>query len=121
MSVGDNSRYNRSAILFVKDRFGRLIRRPHLDITPRFQDISRQDNRAYRIRDTDDWDSLAFKLYGNPDLWDAIAEWNQVINPFEEMEVGKEFTMPSPNAVFLDYLDFDVSVDIEIDESDDNR
>ncbi len=116
MSVGSDSRYNRSAILNVKDRFGKLTRRPYLDITPRFEDISRQDNRSYRIRDTNDWDELAFKLYGNPDLWHAIAEWNQTINPFEEMEVGKEFTMPSPNAVFLDYLDFDVAVEIEVDD-----
>ena len=116
MSVGPDSRYNRSAVLNLKDRQGKLLRRPFLDITPRFQDISRPDSRHYRIRDTNDWDELAFKLYGSPDLWHAIAEFNQTINPFEEMQVGKEFIMPSPNAVFLDYLNFDIAVEIEVDD-----
>lgn len=103
------------------DRFGKLTRTPYLDITPRFEDISRTDNRAYRLRDTDEWDMLAHKLYGDSDLFHVILEWNQVINPFDEIQPGKELSIPSTNAVFLDYLDFDVAVDIGIDLDDEEE
>lgn len=115
MSVGPNSRWNRSAILNVRDRFGKLTRRPHLDLLKRFEDISRPDNRTYRLKDQDEWDLLAHTLYGNADLWPVIAEFNQVINPFEELKPGRELIVPSPNAVFLDFLDFDVAVTSDLD------
>lgn len=121
MSVGSNSRWNRSAILNVRDRYGRLLRRPFLDILPRFEDISRPDNRAYRVREGDQWDALAHKLYGNPDLWPAIADFNQIINPFDELNRGRELTLPSSNAVFLDFLDFDVSFDQDLDLDDEQE
>jgi hypothetical protein len=118
MSVGSNSRWNRSAIINVRDRYGRLTRRPFLDILPRYEEIFRQDNRAYRARSSDMWDMLAHKLYGNPDLWPVIAEFNQVINPFDELSPGREVTLPSANAVFLDWLDFPVSTEQDIDVDD---
>lgn len=119
MSVGPNSRWNRSTVINVRDRFGKLTRRPFLDILPRFEDINRPDNRSYVVKDVDHWDSLAHRLYGSSDLWPVIAEFNQVINPFDELEGGRELVLPSTNAVFLDFLDFDVafSQDLDIDDS----
>jgi hypothetical protein len=120
MSVGLNSRWNRSAVLNVRDRFGQLLRRPFLDVLPRFEDILRPDNRAYRVRDQDHWDSLAFSLYGNVDLWPVLAEFNQVVNPFEELPAGRELTIPSTNAVFLDYLDFEIVGEEDLDDREEN-
>ena len=113
MAVGPISRWYRTAVLLVKDRFGRMLRRPFTDILPRYEDIILPDNGVYIVREQDHWDQLSQQFYGDPDLWHALLEFNQVIDPFDELVQGRDLIVPSRNAVFLDYLNFEDSTDDE--------
>lgn len=44
---------------------------------------------TYKLEDNDWWENIAFKYYGNVNLWWVIAMFNNINNPFEEMEPGK--------------------------------
>jgi hypothetical protein len=43
---------------------------------------------TYEVQNDDWWDNISFKYYGTPNLWWLVALMNNVINPFEELEVG---------------------------------
>ena len=45
---------------------------------------------AYEAQDADWWDQIANQYYGIPNLWWAVCVTNSVINPFEELEPGKQ-------------------------------
>ncbi len=44
---------------------------------------------TYEIQDTDWFDSIAYKYYNEPKLWWLTLITNNIMNPFEEMEPGK--------------------------------
>lgn len=35
------------------------------------------------------WDNISFEIYGTPNLWWIIPLFNDVVNPFEEIEEGQ--------------------------------
>jgi hypothetical protein len=43
---------------------------------------------TYEVQNDDWWDNISFEYYGTPNLWWLVALMNNVINPFEELEVG---------------------------------
>lgn len=114
MSVGSDSRYNRSAILVVQDQFGRPLRKPYLDVFEPYQDIEDPQNLRLRVKDTDEWHRLGYRRLGNARHWWAIADFNNVIDPFEELETGKHIQVPSRGTFQFDVLDFELVADRDI-------
>lgn len=47
----------------------------------------------YEIAPGDRWDLLANKWYGSPNLWWVIAIFNNVIDPFEQLQSGNVLKM----------------------------
>lgn len=43
----------------------------------------------YSVDYGDWWDTIAYKYYENENLWWIVAMTNDVINPFEELNVGE--------------------------------
>ena len=43
---------------------------------------------TYEVENEDWWDNIAYKFYNSPNLWWVIAMMNNVVNPFEELEIG---------------------------------
>lgn len=54
------------------------------------------------IKDGDTLDSLALYYYNNPTYYWAIAEFNDIDDPFEKLEVGREIRIPSFSSLALD-------------------
>ena len=44
----------------------------------------------YTVENDDWWENIAYKYYGEVDVWWTIPLINNVINPFEYLEEGKE-------------------------------
>ena len=42
----------------------------------------------YEVENDDWWDNISYKFYETPNLWWVIALMNDVLNPFEELNVG---------------------------------
>ncbi len=117
MSAGKNSRWNRTDLIDFRDRFGQPLRRVTFDYLSRYTAINRPDNRTYRVQQVDDWGSLAYRTLTDENLWWTIAEFNQVIDPFEEIPPGKSMVIPSNFAVRFDVLDFEFAVVVEVGPS----
>jgi hypothetical protein len=47
---------------------------------------------TYEVGSNPFWDNISNELYGTPYLWWAIAIFNNVVNPFEELEEGSNIT-----------------------------
>lgn len=43
---------------------------------------------TYEVENDDWWDNIAYKFYGTPNLWWVVSMMNNVVNPFEELEIG---------------------------------
>jgi hypothetical protein len=43
---------------------------------------------TYDVGNEDWWDNIAYYYYEAPGLWWVIAMMNDVVNPFEELEIG---------------------------------
>lgn len=116
MSVGKDSRYNRSAILVVRDQFRRALRAPYLDILPRYEDTEKSTNRRRLLKDHDRLHTLAYRHLGAARHWWAIAEFNQMIDPFEDFKPEDSITIPSPGTFQFEVLDFEFSETAEGDQ-----
>ena len=53
------------------------------------------------------WDTIAAEIYGTPYLWWLIALFNDVVNPFEEIEDGQNLKIIKPDYVFTLFKDMD--------------
>jgi len=42
----------------------------------------------YEVENDDWWDNISYKFYETPNLWWVIALMNDVLNPFEELNIG---------------------------------
>ncbi len=114
MGVGKDSRWNRTDLIDFRDRFGEPLRRVTFDYLPRYTAITRADNRSYRIQQADDWGSLAFRTLGDEKRWWVIAEFNQIVDPFDEIAVGRSMVLPSVFATEFDVLNFEFAVVADI-------
>lgn len=47
---------------------------------------------TYEVGSNPFWDNISNELYGTPYLWWALAIFNNVVNPFEELEEGSNIT-----------------------------
>lgn len=106
------SRYNASASITLMGLDGEPLGPAFADIVPRFTDVNRQSNRLYRINSGDDWHLLAHRFYGNGlDFW-AILDFNEVLDPFDELEIGRRIVIPSNDTVQFDVKNFEHVADI---------
>lgn len=56
---------------------------------------------TYEVQGNDWWDNIAYKFYGDAKLWWMIAELNEVINPFEELEEGQNLKILKPEYLYI--------------------
>lgn len=115
MAVTRNSRWNRSVIVSYRDALGRTLRRNYIAPLPRLEIGSQSDIRFYRITQRDDWASIAYRAYRDPNTWWAIAENQQVVDPFDEMQVATQLRIPSRFTLQFEILNFSPIAQIGID------
>jgi len=116
VSVGPDSRYNRSAILVVQDQFGRPQRKPYIDIFEPYSEINDPTNRRYVVNDIDRPHTLGYRFLGNSRHWWAVADFNEVIDPFEEFQPTAQIQLPSRGTFQFDVLDFDLVAERDIED-----
>jgi len=44
----------------------------------------------YIVEDNDWWENISYKLYGTKTFWWLLCLFNNIENPFEELEAGKK-------------------------------
>lgn len=62
---------------------------------------------TYETENDDWWDNVSFTVYGTPNLWWVIALFNEIVNPFEEMEEGLNLKILKPIFIFQLFKDMD--------------
>ena len=68
-------------------------------------DTSEQfDDSIYSVKAGDDLKNIAFNLYKDARLWWVVAEFNDIIDPFENMRTGKNLRYPSLVRITRDIL-----------------
>ena len=53
------------------------------------------------------WDNISFDLYGTPFLWWIVAIFNDVVNPFEELEPGENLSVLKSEYLYTVFKDID--------------
>ena len=53
------------------------------------------------------WDNISFDLYGTPFLWWIVAIFNDVVNPFEELEPGENLSVLKADYLYTIFKDID--------------
>jgi hypothetical protein len=56
---------------------------------------------SYEVEDPAWWDDISWKIYGTPNLWWVIALMNNIVNPFEELEVGSNIKVLKPDFLYI--------------------
>lgn len=51
--------------------------------------------KIYVVQKGDTWDKIALEQYGNPTYYWILCDYNRVVNPFKEPEVGDEIYIPT--------------------------
>jgi len=105
--IGDNSRMRRSVVVYSFDRVGKPNKRPYVDLIPRTPSVTIRGARQFTLRRGDDWHTLAANTLGDMRHWWVVADYNNVVDPFETMVPGDRIAMPARDVVFFDMLDFD--------------
>lgn len=54
----------------------------------------------YEVADSDWWDSIAYKVYGDVNYWWIVALVNRIENPFEQLEPGQQLKILKKSYVF---------------------
>lgn len=54
------------------------------------------------------WDNISYDLYGTPYLWWVVALFNDVVNPFEELEAGQNLYVLKASQLFALFKDIEV-------------
>jgi hypothetical protein len=62
---------------------------------------------TYETENDDWWDTISYKIYGTPHLWWVVALFNEVVNPFEEMDEGLNLKILKPIFIFSLFKDMD--------------
>lgn len=74
------------------------------DLTEYPQIIPRNDDLRYEVSRGDRIDLLAYKFYGNPDLWWVIAIANDMEMPATGLNEGETIRIPTAQRVFNEIL-----------------
>lgn len=53
------------------------------------------------------WDNISFELYGTPNLWWVVPLFNDVVNPFEEIEPGQNLKVLKPDYLYTLFKDIE--------------
>ena len=106
MAVTRNSRWNRSVVISYRDPLGRSLRRNYLAPLPRLVVTSQIDTRFYRVSQRDDWATVSYRAFRDENSWWAIAENQQVVDPFDELYVGNQLKIPSNFTLQFEILNF---------------
>lgn len=53
----------------------------------------------HTVRPGDTYDSIAFDYYGSPTFYWVVCDFNRVIDPFIEPEVGTQLRLPALNGL----------------------
>lgn len=51
----------------------------------------------YTVKEGDTLQNIAYKYYGDSGYWHYIMEMNDIVNPFEEVVIGKLLKIPKLN------------------------
>lgn len=68
-----------------------LCRSIYFDI----EDISPDLITIYEVAEGDTWTNISYRNFGTIKLWWLICKFNNIKNPFEEIEAGKIIKIPS--------------------------
>lgn len=59
------------------------------------EDISPDLITIYEVAEGDTWTNISYRNFGTIKLWWLICKFNNIKNPFEEIEAGKFIKIPS--------------------------
>ena len=62
---------------------------------------------TYETSNNTFWDTIANEIYGTPYLWWVVALFNDVFNPFEDLNDGQNLQILKPDYVFTLFKDID--------------
>jgi hypothetical protein len=57
-------------------------------------------------------DNISFDVYGTPFLWWVIAIFNDISNPFEELEPGSNLTILKPSYLYTLFKDIEAIAEL---------
>ena len=90
----EDSRYLRSYVVRLVGPGGVLIEPQWLDFSLRVSFTRYFDNTYQVVSSTTSWAHLGLKFLGDARAWWAIAEFNNILDPFEELEAAGESETP---------------------------
>lgn len=97
LSKDYSDRYKNCKILVDKETGETLLS------TREIQDIPVHSNDNYyrvEVNEINRLDLIAYKYYNNPLLWWVIAQANNIIDPFEELEIGTLIRVPCIESLY---------------------
>jgi hypothetical protein len=53
------------------------------------------------------WENISYEIYGTPYLWWVIPLFNDVVNPFEEIEAGDNLKVLKPEYLYTVFKDME--------------
>ena len=56
---------------------------------------------SYEVSNNEYWDDIAFNMYGISQLWWVVALINNIVNPFEELEVGQSLKVLKEDYIYV--------------------
>ena len=94
--ITDFSRYR------FANRFRDSNQKIFFELRNRIKFTNRDDNRLYTVKQGDNLLNIAFRLFGSftrpAGLWWIIMDFNNIIDPTVELELGTLLVIPSENA-----------------------
>jgi hypothetical protein len=68
--------------------------------------------QTYDVEDETFWDNISFELYGTPYLWWTITLFNDVVNPYEELEGGTSIKVLKPDHIYTLFKDMEAVAEL---------
>lgn len=91
------SRY-RNAPIIVQGQDTYFGPRPTYDASPR------SDDRYYDVLPGDNFQRIAYRMLGDSRLWWVVADFNDIMDPFVELEPGSTVRVPSASRLWMEVL-----------------
>lgn len=89
MAIYEGSRYKDCKVYKLGDKYHLFDREPLVK-----KDFD--DNITHVVTEGDRLDLIAYKYWGQPDLFYIICDWNNIYNPLDfDLEAGTTLTIPS--------------------------
>jgi len=68
--------------------------------------------QTYDVEDETFWDNISFELYGTPQLWWTVALFNDVVNPYEELQGGTSLKVLKPEFIYTLFKDMEAVAEL---------